>query len=180
MRLAPRFSKVRPPEPELAINVESTWTSQPTPVTHTIASTRVVNPLVGPEILGPELVEALMGNLKNESYRFFKGSNTKDSPYFQCRGCLSEEYMPVRKLYHMRECRPLIQEIESRVRRDKCCLICNTHTKKDKWNVPLCSESCIAKWRFALPEPWLVARRFVLAAEPKLMRKPCVFIPQNS
>lgn len=185
-RLEPRVRKVRPPEPEEL--VESTWTPSTsgyvapgipsTPFELARKAELARNRAV--EILGPELVTEIMGNLKNESYRFFKGSSVKDSPYFQCRGCLAEEYMAVRKLYHMRECRPLIQEIESRARRDKCCLICNTHTKKDKWNVPLCSEACITKWRFAMPEPWLASRRLVLAIDPKLLRTPCVFIAKSS
>lgn len=182
VRLEPRVNKKnRPAEPELHLNAETVWQGSFTPaaVTRT-AVTKLIQPGQRPtnvihltaeelELALDKVNERAVGNLANESYRFFRGSRVISDPYFQCRGCLAEEYSQLKKVWHLRNCRPLMQGIEERVRRDRVCMMCNQGTKKDKWTIPLCSDSCIARWRFQMPEPWLVARRFVLAADPKLL-----------
>lgn len=191
VRLDPRVSKVRPPEPDVEA-VQIPWTSSWSPSSGVAAT-------VSPSIVRPEQVTSLvpvrnptsvhiidgkrldvMGNLSNELYKFFMGSHIKTSSFFTCRGCMMSEYTAVRRTVHFAMCRTLMQAIEERVRRDKVCVICNQGTHKECWRIPLCSEPCIAKWRFSIPEPWLVARRFVLAAQPQLMRIKCESTPINS
>lgn len=168
-RLPQRVSKARPSEIEGdAVTI---------PVVYASAVSYV--PVVMPESFRNPGLD-VMGNLSNEAYKFFKGSAIKVSHYFQCRGCFVEAYVKEQKLQHMRECRPLMQAIEERVRRDKVCVICNLSTDKSRWQIPLCSETCISKWRFQMPVPWITARRFVLAADPSLLRFKCVSTPINS
>jgi hypothetical protein len=177
-RLAPQVSRVRPEEPEIdAEHIPYTYSAGSAPTT---TSVQVINPtslaIVGPRSHGQDL----LGNLSNEAYKFFKGSMIRESNYFQCRGCLNIEYVKERKALHMRECRALMQAIEERIKRDKVCVICNTSTTRETWRIPLCSEACIVKWRFSIPLPWITASRFVLAAEPHLLRMKCENTPTNS
>lgn len=168
-RLAPRVNKIPPPEPDVdAEHIPYTYSATSAPTTgHVVNATSLA--IVGPRNEG----RALMGNLSNESYKFFKGSMIPESNYFQCRGCLMEGYSASGKGIHMRVCRPLIQAIEERIRRDKVCVICNTGTTRETWRIPLCSEACIIKWRFTTPLPWITAKGFVLEAEPHLLRMKC-------
>lgn len=176
-RLAPRVSGVRPPEPEvMALDIPwvnpGNWTQSSrgyTPAGTVISPTTMTMVPTRPVIVPDGLMDS-MGNLSNEAYKFFKGSTIRASHFFQCRGCGKDEYVKERKLVHMKACRPLMQAIEDRVRRDKVCVICNQSTSKERWRIPMCSEICVTKWRFSNPDPWLVARRFVLAADPSLLR----------
>lgn len=182
-RLAPRITKIRPPEPD--VDAEHIGYSYHPPTSTGEAAPTIIRPVLSAGFnpvlpanmgLGLHLETSQgelssMGNLSNEAYKFFKGSVIVNSNYFQCRGCLIEEAVKERKLVHMRDCRVLMQRIEERIKRDRVCVICNLSTSRDRWKIPLCSEACVTKWRFLIPSPWMIARRFVLAAEPSLMRK---------
>lgn len=171
VRLSPRVSRERPPEP----TGDAVHYYKPTISTST--TPRVVNPTFVPNTVVHTIEQAnhlqglsIMGNLSNEAYRFFKGSSIMSSDYFQCRGCGAEEYVRARKLVHMKECRQLIEVITKLLRRDKICVVCNTQTQKERWTVPLCCEGCVNKWRFTMPGPWLDAKRLVLSQDPSLLR----------
>jgi hypothetical protein len=142
-RLSQRISRVKPPEPEL--DAASNWVS---------------SSVVPISTSSPVTVRARtdFGNLSNESYRFFVGSKSTHTEFFQCRGCLLMEYSKERKLFHMRNCRSYIAQVIGIIRRDKVCVICNTSTDKECWTVPLCSDVCIEKYRFCIPQPWHMAR----------------------
>lgn len=185
VRLDPRVSRVRPPEPDVEA-IQIPWTSstyQPATVSPGIVRpeqvTSIVRSPTSVHVIDGKKFD-LMGNMSNELYKFFMGSHIKDSQFFTCRGCLATEHFTIRRTVHFAMCRGLMQSIEERVRRDKVCVICNSGTSKECWRIPLCSEPCIAKWRFSIPEPWLVARRFVLAAQPQLMRMRCESTPTSS
>lgn len=173
-RLAPLTNKKRPPEPELDAE-HIPYSYSPNSAPNLARGFTVVNPTSVVEIPAD-----VMGNLSNEAYKFFRGSPFKDSLYFQCRGCGMEECAKERRLLHMRACRGLMQAIEERIRRDKICIICNTDTSRERWQIPLCSEACVNKWRFLIPAPYEVAKRFVLAADPHLMKVRCASTQTNS
>lgn len=175
-RLAPLVSKVRPPELELDAE-HIPWTSS--------ATTAPSIGRGGPIVVNPTAMTVIdgqdhLGNLSNEAYKFFRGSMIPGSTMFQCRGCGMEEHLKERRLLHMRACRPLMQAIEERIKRDKVCVICNTGTSRERWQIPLCSEACVTKWRFVIPEPYLVAKRFVLASDPGLLKVRCESTQTNS
>lgn len=176
-RLAPRVNKVPPPEPDVD--------AEHIPYTFSVNSTSTI----GEQVISPTSLSivgsrqesyVVQGNLKNEAYKFFKGSMIPESNYFQCRGCLIEAYTIAHRPMHMRECRPLMQAIEERIRRDKVCAICNTGTSRETWRIPLCSEACVIKWRFSVPLVWLTARLFVLNDAPHLLRLKCESIQTTS
>lgn len=179
-RLAPRVNKVPPPEPDVdAEHIPYTYSANTAPVLSSEVQ-RMMGTVLQPTSLSIVTVEGRdllgnlsLGNLSNEAYRFFKGSMIKSSSYFMCRGCLSDESLKERRHVHMRECRPLMQAIEERIKRDKVCVVCNAGTSRETWKIPLCSEACVIKWRFSIPNMWEVARRFVLFDEPGLLRKKC-------
>lgn len=189
-RLAPRVSKIRPSEGEVEAankaysyspNANAVATVGPTGFVP--ARPQIVRAIPVVELPASDERVDPMGNLSNEAYKFFKGSVIKSSGYFQCRGCGMEEWNKERRTSHYHFCRPLMQAIEERVRRDKVCVICNSGTSRERWRIPLCSDTCIIKWRFTQPECWLVAKRFVLAADPTLMKIKqglCVSTPSNS
>lgn len=155
--------KFKMPEEETEVMAVSNFTQSYTPHRAYTEASLIVMPETAH-------IAPRMGNLGNESYRFFKGSIIKSSDYYQCRGCLQESTVRAAKGLHMRDCRGLIQAMIDRIKRDKVCVICNLSSQREHWGIPLCSDTCIVKWRFFIPDAWLIARRFVLAAEPSLLR----------
>lgn len=175
VRLSPRVSKVRPPEPEIE--------AEAIPYTYSATSNTVTRvPMIDPKlvVMGMGGHVDVMGNLTNDIYKFFKGSHVVESTFFQCRGCLMMEYKQERKTVHFQLCRTLMRAIEERIKRDKVCVICNTGTSKERWAIPLCSDPCIIKWRFTIPDAWVAARRIVLATQPELLKIKCENTQINS
>lgn len=112
------------------------------------------------------------GNMGNEAYRWFCGSMDSTSSAYQCRGCLTAETDLARRVPHVRECRLLMQAIAELVQRDRVCVVCNLSTGQRCWTIPLCSDMCRSKWRFQIPNSWLVARRLAISQNPRLDHKP--------
>ena len=169
-RLAPRINRTPPPEGTTeAVPITQTWTGSGTG-SYSPSGSTVISPTNVTQIAGGRDICLGLGNLSNEMYRYFMGISTEESTFFTCRGCLIPESGREKAPRHFDNCRQLIQFIAERVRRDKVCVICNTGTQRECWKIPLCSDLCITKWRFSIPPAWTVARRFVLAAEPKLLK----------
>jgi hypothetical protein len=177
IRLTPRVNKTPPPEGEIEA-VSSTGNWDGTRGSYTPATgVHIVSSKSATEIVSSAQPDWLnnYGNLGNEMYRYFVGSPDDKSLFFTCRGCLNQESGKADASRHFNHCRQLISAIEERIRRDKVCVICNKGTSASCWGIPLCSPFCVCKWRFSIPVQWMIARRFVLAADPKLL----VFKPKT-
>lgn len=163
-RLDARVNRIPPAEGDMEV--------VPIPISYSPSSRSVVTDttleIVRPMYVGTPGFKQ-MGNLGNEMYRYFMGSD-EQSLFYTCRGCLIPEGSKAASTRHFDNCRRLCNAIEMRVSREQTCVICNTSTQRKCWNLYLCSDLCIIKWRFSIPNSWLIARRFVLASEPSLLK----------
>lgn len=94
--------------------------------------------------------KALAGNLPNQDYEFWQGN--LDGEYSCCRWCTSVKRGTDERSKHFtqsqHDCGKNIKECEKLLQKDSLCVICDKRTPNRKWGFPLCSEACVAVWKF--------------------------------
>ena len=91
------------------------------------------------------------GNLKNDEYRFFVGYPVVGSNCSTCRWCQARfDSEDGRKAHKKAECKRKLTDLYTLLLKDRNCVMCENHTAKEYWGVPLCSVTCKNEFRFAL------------------------------
>jgi hypothetical protein len=96
------------------------------------------------------------GNLGGGLYRYFVGSQVKNTQWAQCRACRrvfqSTEEMQAHKKWMDPKanlpCMFLLTAAFKMVRNDPRCIICNTGTHNTRYDLPICGPRCEKDWKF--------------------------------
>lgn len=99
-----------------------------------------------------------MGNLNENLYKYFAGSEFTSSLRSICRACGQIMHSATERIAHMDNSRTLYKNdmtcahalvvAHKLLLKEGECLVCQNRTTRQKWGVPLCSETCIKVWKF--------------------------------
>jgi hypothetical protein len=93
------------------------------------------------------------GNLKNDEYRFFVGYPSTVSTHSTCRWCQGRfETDAARKAHKKAECKRKLTDLYAMLLKDHNCVMCDNHTVKEYWGIPLCTTTCQNEFRFTLSQ----------------------------
>lgn len=100
----------------------------------------------------PSKIEA--GNITVDDYRWFIGRKIVQSTMSQCRFCDAHIHRADLMKPHLNagNCKSQMVVLYTRLRKDRNCVVCDARTGGMKWGIPLCSDTCIESWKFALPD----------------------------
>jgi hypothetical protein len=86
------------------------------------------------------------GPLHLNEYRFWRASGTNGC----CRLCMAIVPTTAERRAHQRErsCTVKLVDAYKLLLKDMKCVVCDTKTTHKMWGVPLCGQTCIARWQF--------------------------------
>ena len=92
-------------------------------------------------------------NLAHHQYRWWVGSQWKQSQSSTCRACHHTFYSERDREQHHKttKCRSKLTHVYSTLLRDKNCVVCDKRTGRATWGVPLCSKTCQEYWKLNEP-----------------------------
>ena len=94
--------------------------------------------------------KAVPGNLPGSEYELWKGSSLSAATYANCRLCAKLANSREERAAHIRGtmCAKEIRMIARLLLRDHKCVICDGKTHAKIYGFPICSQKCLADWRF--------------------------------
>lgn len=113
--------------------------------------------------------KVIAGNLLLPEYQFWRGTPYLNQDTAECRWCGMYAWKVDERRKHQREhpeCQKMVNKVAELLRRDKLCVICDKRTGRKVFGFPICSNVCLAIWKFATAptEAFKHARGLVLKA----------------
>ncbi len=93
-------------------------------------------------------------------YRYWCGTQMSTSlnvGFSRCRDCCTILYSREGRKEHKNQgCGSRLEAAYKALRRTTNCVICQGHTNKKVYGLPLCSNECIREWEFVTPTPMVL------------------------
>lgn len=108
----------------------------------------------------------------NQDFRFWRGFRPGQGPMSSCRRCRTAVFTPEARTLHLRShnCRAVLSEAYKLLKLDHKCVICDTHTYRFRWGIPICSVGCEDIWSYdsVIPDSLREAIRLVEKSREKV------------
>lgn len=102
--------------------------------------------------------------LSEDDLRYWIGQEKGNTGYSRCRWCGLTRYTASARREHFRysECRRLVTDTCSHLRRQRMCVTCLRKTACMKWGMPFCGEKCRDIFRYNSTSAWDAGKKFIL------------------
>lgn len=110
----------------------------------------------------------LVKRLTETQYRYFHDGLDKSVPTANCRFCKALVYLPQGLELHKRntDCRHRIDFLIEILARDHLCVMCERRSRRKRWGIPFCDDTCAEMFRAGSSEAWNKERSIVLQMKP--------------